>query len=39
MGFLNFYRKYMTRLAERLTPFSQLPKQKDAKDKIQITLT
>ena len=37
IGFLNFYRNYIPRLAERLTPFCQLLKTTDAKTKIQIT--
>ena len=36
-GFLKFYRKYIPRLAERLTPFFQLLKTTDAKAKIPIT--
>ena len=38
IGFLNYYRNYIPRLAERLTPFFQLPKTTDAKSKISITL-
>ena len=37
IGFLNCYRNYIPRLAERLTPFFQLLKTTDAKTKIQIT--
>ena len=37
IGFLNYYRNYIHRLAERLTPFFQLLKTTDAKTKIQIT--
>ena len=37
IGFLNYYRNYIPRLAERLTPFFQLLKTTDAKIKIQIT--
>ena len=37
IGFLNYYRNYIPRLAERLTPFFQLLKTTDAKDKITIT--
>ena len=37
IGFLNFYRNYIPRLAERLTPFFQLLKTTDAKTKIPIT--
>ena len=37
IGFLNYYRKYIPRLAERLTPFFQLLKTTDAKTKIPIT--
>ena len=37
IGFLNYYRNYIPRLAERLTPFFQLLKTTDAKTKIQIT--
>ena len=37
IGFLNYYRSYITRLAERLTPFFQLLKTTDAKTKIPIT--
>ena len=36
-GFLNYYRNYIPRLAERLTPFFQLLKPTDAKTKIPIT--
>ena len=35
--FLNYYRNYIPRLAERLTPFFQLLKAMDAKAKIPIT--
>ena len=37
IGFLNDYRNYIPRLAERLTPFFQLLKTTDAKTKITIT--
>ena len=37
IGFLNFYRNYIPRLAKRLTPFFQLLKTTDAKTKIPIT--
>ena len=37
IGFLIFYRNYIPRLAERLTPFFQLLKTMDAKAKIPIT--
>ena len=37
IGFLNYYRNYIPRLAERLTPFFQLLKTTDAKTKITIT--
>ena len=37
IGFLNFYRSYIPRLAERLRPFFQLLKTTDAKTKIPIT--
>ena len=37
IGFLNYYRNYITRLAERLTPFFQLLKTTDAETKILIT--
>ena len=37
IGFLNHYRNYISRLAERLTPFFQLLKTADAKSKILIT--
>ena len=37
IGFLNYYRKYIPRLEERLTPFFQLLKTTDAKTKIPIT--
>ena len=37
IGFLNYYRNYIPRLAERLTPFFQILKTTDAKTKIQIT--
>ena len=37
IGFLNYYRKNIPRLAERLTPFFQLLKTTDAKTKIPIT--
>ena len=37
IGFLNYYRNYIPRLAERLTPFFQLLKTTDAKTKIPIT--
>ena len=37
IGFLKYYRYYIPRLAERLTPFFQLPKTTDAKTKIPIT--
>ena len=37
IGFLNYYRNYIPRLAERLTPFFQLLKATDAKIKIPIT--
>ena len=36
-GFLNYYRNYIPRLAERLTPFFQLLKTTDSKTKIPIT--
>ena len=37
IGFLNYYRNYIPRLAERLTPFFQLLKTTDAKTNIPIT--
>ena len=37
IGFFNYYRNYIPRLAERLTPFFQLLKTTDAKTKIMIT--
>ena len=37
IGFLNYYRNYIPRLAERLTPFFQLLKTTDAKTKTPIT--
>ena len=37
IGFLNYYRNYIPRLAERLTPFFQLLKITDTKTKIPIT--
>ena len=37
IGFLNYYRNYIPRLAERLTPIFQLLKTTDAKTKIPIT--
>ena len=37
IGFLNYYRNYIPRLAERLTPVFQLLKITDAKTEIQIT--
>ena len=37
IGSLNYYQNYIPRLAERLTPFSQLLKTTDAKTKIPIT--
>ena len=37
IGFLNYYRNYILRLAERLTPFSQLLKTTDTKTKLPIT--
>ena len=37
IGFLNYYRKYIPRLAEKLTPFFQLLKTTDAKIKTPIT--
>ena len=37
IGFLNYYRNYIPRLAERLTPFFQLLKTTDAKAKFPIT--
>ena len=37
IGFLNYYRNYIPRLAERLTPFFQLLKATDTKAKIPIT--
>ena len=37
IGFLNYYRNYIPRVAERLTPFFQLLKTTDAKTKIMIT--
>ena len=37
IGFLNYYRNYRPRLAERLTPFFKLLKTTDAKAKIPIT--
>ena len=37
IGFPNYYRNYIPRLAERLTPFFQLLKTTDAKTKIHIT--
>ena len=37
IGFLNYYRNYIPRLAERLTPFFQLLKTTDTKTKIPIT--
>ena len=36
IGFLNYYRNYIARLAERLTPFFQLLKTTDVKAKIPI---
>ena len=36
IGFLNYYRNYILRLAERLTPFLQLLRTTDAKAKIPI---
>ena len=36
IGFLNYYRIYIPRLAERLTPFFQLLKTTDAKTKVPI---
>ena len=38
IGFPNFYRNYLPRLAEQLTPFFQLLKQTDVEAKISITL-
>ena len=37
IGFMNYYRNYIPRLAERLTPFFQLLKTTDAKAKSPIT--
>ena len=37
IGFLNYYRNYIPRLAERLTPFLQILKTTVAKKNIQIT--
>ena len=37
IGFLNYYRKYISRLAARLTPFFPLLKGTDTKTKIPIT--
>ena len=37
IGFLNYYRKYTPRLAERLTPFFELLKTTDTKSKLPIT--
>ena len=37
IGFLNYYRNYIPRLAERLTPFSQVLKTTDTKTKNLIT--
>ena len=37
IGFLDFYRNYIPRWAEQLTPFFQLPKTTDAEAKIPIT--
>ena len=37
IGFLNYYRNYIPRLAERLIPFFKLLKTTDAKAKIPIT--
>ena len=37
IGFLNYYRNYTSRLAERLTPFFHLLKTTDTKTKIPIT--
>ena len=37
IGMLNYYRNYISRLAERLTPFFQLLKTTDTKTKIPIT--
>ena len=37
IGFLNYYRNYIPRLAEQLTPFFQLFKTTDAKPTIAIT--
>ena len=37
IGFFNYYRNYVPRLAKRLTPFFQLLKTTDAKTKIPIT--
>ena len=37
IGFLNYYRNYIPRLAKRLTPFFQLLKTTDAKTKVPIT--
>ena len=37
IGFLNYYRNYISRLAQRLTPFFQLLKATDAKTKKPIT--
>ena len=37
IGFLNYHRNYLPRLAERLTPFFQLFKTTDTKTKIPIT--
>ena len=36
IGFLNYYRNYIPKLAERLTPFFQLLKTTDAKAKVPI---
>ena len=38
IAFLSYYRKYILRLAERLTPFFQLLKTTDTQTKIPITL-
>ena len=38
IGFLNYYRNYIPRLAERLTPFFQLLKTTDAKTKTRLPL-
>ena len=34
--FLNYYRSWMSRLAERFTPFSQILKTTEAKDKLSV---